>query len=102
MAINSHRHWLRDPIVLLALAAGLIAFVVGTRSRSSGPPGTQVPRIPSRNASMLAALRMRGISSRACQCDRPSPPARPGGERRGEEADRDAGDERPPVHHSIT
>ena len=35
MAINSHRHWLRDPIVLLALAAGLIAFVV-----QSGELGT--------------------------------------------------------------
>jgi hypothetical protein len=27
---------------------------------------------------------------------------RPGGERRGEEAERDAGDECPPIHHSIT
>ncbi len=35
MAINSHRHWLRDPVVLLALAAGLIAFVV-----QSGELGT--------------------------------------------------------------
>jgi hypothetical protein len=35
MATYSHRHWLRDPVVLLALAAGLIAFVV-----QSGELGT--------------------------------------------------------------
>ena len=35
MATHSHRHWLRDPVVLLALAAGLIAFVV-----QSGELGT--------------------------------------------------------------
>ena len=35
MATHSHRRWLRDPVVLLALAAGLIAFVV-----QSGELGT--------------------------------------------------------------
>jgi hypothetical protein len=35
MATHSHRHWLRDPVVLLALAAGLMAFVV-----QSGELGT--------------------------------------------------------------
>ena len=35
MTISSHRPWLRDPVVLLALAAGLIAFVV-----QSGELGT--------------------------------------------------------------